>query len=326
MENIRRLLEITEAERNHELLLTVKNLRELGGSPFPYIIPIVPRSLPVEVIKGEHFVLANLLKLVPDSFSQPIPTLEDQTRAAARTLVRSDHVTHPQSPQAAPQPAKKNETRIWQSKAVSAELEDFLDWMGMIYSEPVEEEEMFSLAAGFSTRRRKQPTTLEGVATSSSGEKRPRRSPLDEEAQKDGAIVLVESLDLASNDQPALGDCPVEANIPLEEEVPIVNPPSVEEVGMGAPSGVVIAPAPPPKPPKAKPSKKRLPNQVLVSMYVPPLERIHPSTDMVAPNLEDVLKIVRRWSPLNQEESPVTLMHNLYPNYFRMPVNTCSEQ
>ena len=60
-----------EAERNHELLLTVKNLLELGGSPFPYIIPIVPCSSPVEVIKGKDFVLTNLLKLVIGSSSQP---------------------------------------------------------------------------------------------------------------------------------------------------------------------------------------------------------------------------------------------------------------
>ena len=37
--NISRLLEITERERN-ELLLSVKNLQELGSSPFPYIAPI----------------------------------------------------------------------------------------------------------------------------------------------------------------------------------------------------------------------------------------------------------------------------------------------
>ena len=50
-------------------LLTVKNLRELGNSPFPYIIPIFPRSLSAEVVEGEHFVLADLLKFVPGSSS-----------------------------------------------------------------------------------------------------------------------------------------------------------------------------------------------------------------------------------------------------------------
>ena len=64
LDHIRWLPEIIEGERNHELLLFVKNLQELGIDPFPYIVPIIPRSLPKEIIKGEHFVLANLLKLI----------------------------------------------------------------------------------------------------------------------------------------------------------------------------------------------------------------------------------------------------------------------
>ena len=111
LENIRRLLEITEAERNHELLMTVKNLRELGSSPFPFIIPIVPHSLPVEVIKGEHFVLDDLLKLAPGSSSQVIFAQESQTKAAIRTLVRSARATQPQGPQSVAWHAKKREMR-----------------------------------------------------------------------------------------------------------------------------------------------------------------------------------------------------------------------
>ena len=120
LENIRRLLEKTETESNHELLLTVKNLQELGGSPFPYIIPIIPRSLPAEVIEGEHFVLLDLLKLVPGSSSQAISTQEGQTEAATRTLVRYARATQPQSPQPAPQLAKKRETRVQQTKTIGA--------------------------------------------------------------------------------------------------------------------------------------------------------------------------------------------------------------
>ena len=41
---------------------------------------------------------------------------------------------------------------------------------------------------------------LEGVATSSYGEKRPRRSLSEKEAQKDMTIILVEYLNLASTD------------------------------------------------------------------------------------------------------------------------------
>ena len=143
--------EITEAERNHELLLIVKNLRELGGNPFPYIIHIVPRSLLAKVIKGEHFVLIDLLKLVPSSSSQAISTKEGRVGAATRTLVRSARVTQLQSPRVAPQPAKKRETRAWKTKTTGARLEDFVDWAGLVDSEPVEEEEIFSLAIGFAT-------------------------------------------------------------------------------------------------------------------------------------------------------------------------------
>ena len=75
---------------------------------------------------------------------------------------------------------------------------------------------MFSLATVFATRMRKRPTTLKGKATSSSREKRPRRSPSDEGAQKDWAIVSMESPYLASNDQSTLGVCLNEANTPLK--------------------------------------------------------------------------------------------------------------
>ena len=59
---------------------------------------------------------------------------------------------------------------------------------------------------------RKQFATLEGEAICNSGEKQSRRSLSDERAQKDWAIVLVESSNQASDDQPALGDCLVEAS------------------------------------------------------------------------------------------------------------------
>ena len=109
----------------------------------------------------------------------------------------------------------------------------------------------------------------------------------------------MESSDLASSDKPALGVCLNEASTPLEEGVLAASPSNVEEVGMGAPSEVVTAPTPPPKSTDIGPSKKRLPERVIVSTYVRPLERVHPSTDTVAPDLEDMLKIVHRWNPLN---------------------------
>ena len=87
LENIRRLLEIAKAERNHELLLTMRNLRELTTCAFPYIILVVPHSLPVELIEGEHFVLPDLCKSSLGSSSREVAAQEDPTEAATGTLM-----------------------------------------------------------------------------------------------------------------------------------------------------------------------------------------------------------------------------------------------
>ena len=70
LDSIKWLLEITERECNHELLLSEKNLHELGTSPFPYIVLVIPRPLSKELIKGEHFILDDLLKSISSSSSQ----------------------------------------------------------------------------------------------------------------------------------------------------------------------------------------------------------------------------------------------------------------
>ena len=88
----------------------------------------------------------------------------------------------------------------------------------------------------------------------------------------------MESQNLASNDQPSLGDCSVKANTPLNEGVSAASLLNVGEVGMDALSGVVTTPAPLPRSTGAGLRKKRFPDRVLVSTYVPPLERVHPST------------------------------------------------
>ena len=69
LDRIHRLLDITEREFHHKLLLSVKNLQDLGVSPFPYIVHVLPRPLPNEVVKGEHFFLTDLLKSLPGGSS-----------------------------------------------------------------------------------------------------------------------------------------------------------------------------------------------------------------------------------------------------------------
>ena len=73
LDGIKRLLDIIERECNYELLLSAKNLQELGPSPFPYIVLVIPCPFLEELIKGEHFILADLLKSIPGSSSQAGP-------------------------------------------------------------------------------------------------------------------------------------------------------------------------------------------------------------------------------------------------------------
>ena len=83
---IQKLLEISEWERHHEILLTVRNLHELSRRPYPYILPVIPRPLPIEIVEGEHYVIADLLNLAPGSSSL---TKNLEIEAVGRELVIS---------------------------------------------------------------------------------------------------------------------------------------------------------------------------------------------------------------------------------------------
>ena len=80
----------------------------------------------------------------------------------------------------------------------------------------------------------------------------------------------MDSLDRASNDQPALEGAPSEAGAPLEEGILVGGPFNVNEIGQGAPSGVAAPLVLPPRPIDTESSRKRLPDRVLLSTYIPP--------------------------------------------------------
>ena len=119
---------------------------------------------------------------------------------------------------------------------------------------------------------------------------------------------------------------PSEAGAPLEKGIPVGRPSNVDEIGEGAPSGVAATLVLPPRPADTESSRKRPPNRVLLSRYVPLQERIHPPMGMVAPDSEGAWEIIHRWSPFNQAEPLVAHMRDLYPNYFRVPVAARAEQ
>ena len=93
-EKIQRLLEISKRERHHEILLTVKNLRDLSSSSSPYTITVIPHPLSVEIVEGEHYVIVDLLNLAPGSSSS---TRNFETKAVGQELVIINQPGQPSS-------------------------------------------------------------------------------------------------------------------------------------------------------------------------------------------------------------------------------------
>ena len=119
---------------------------------------------------------------------------------------------------------------------------------------------------------------------------------------------------------------PNEAGASLKEGIPIGGHLNVDKIRENAPSGAIAPMMLPPKPADIEPSRKRLVNQLLLSTFVSPQERIHPLTGMVAHDPEGALEIIHCWSPFNQANSPVAHMLDLYPNYFRVLMAARVEQ
>ena len=119
---------------------------------------------------------------------------------------------------------------------------------------------------------------------------------------------------------------PNEADAPLKERILAGGPSNVGEIGEEAPLGVAPAPMLSTGLANTELSRKGLVDQVLLSTYVSPQERIHPQTGIVSPDPGDAWEIIHRWSPFNQVESPVAHMRDLYPNYFRVPVVALAEK
>ena len=63
-EKIHRLLEVSKRERHYKVLLTLKNSADVKRNLASYSLPIISRPLPSEIVDGEHFVTADLLRLI----------------------------------------------------------------------------------------------------------------------------------------------------------------------------------------------------------------------------------------------------------------------
>ena len=114
--------------------------------------------MPGEVVRCEHFVLADLLKSIPGSSSKAGFAREPQTEIAEGALisfVRTDQSPlREQDSQPSPQVVKRKKAKkVGHIEVVSGGLKGIMDWVDPISSELAEgrEDDMSNFAVGFST-------------------------------------------------------------------------------------------------------------------------------------------------------------------------------
>ena len=67
--------------------------------------------------------------------------------------------------------------------------------------------------------------------------------------------------------------------------------------------------------------RPKLPDRIITNSYLPARGRASPKEELLAPGMEDVKRIVRRWTPFNQGESAADRLNSLYPVMLWMPVD-----
>ena len=185
---IRQLLEVFERECHYKVLLTLKNLADVRRNPTCYNLPVIPCLLPSEVVSGEHFVNADLLRLISSSASTsegleikianrrsvaqspsgPSASNSRGCRSAQPSLRRSKGGGPPKSlplpsrgGKLAPQVLKvKKNKAVGRVSAPGTQVRDFIPWVLPESSQPPdleeeEEQEMARLLDRYASKKRK---------------------------------------------------------------------------------------------------------------------------------------------------------------------------
>ena len=110
-EKIRRLLEISEQERHYKVLLTPNNISVVRRNPTPYTLPVIPRPLPSDVVEGEHFVIADLRRLVSSSARPSGCSVVEASSRVQGAWSASGSSTSPSEDSSSAQPVPSQRTR-----------------------------------------------------------------------------------------------------------------------------------------------------------------------------------------------------------------------
>ena len=107
-EKIRRLFEIFEQERHYKILLTPDNISTVRRNPAPYTLLVIPRPLPSDIVEGEHFVIADLRRLISSS---ACPSGGPVVEASSQVQGASGSSTSPSEDSSSTQPVLSRRTR-----------------------------------------------------------------------------------------------------------------------------------------------------------------------------------------------------------------------
>ena len=316
-EKIRRLLEVSERECHCKVMLTPENISAVRYNPTPYTFPVIPRPLPSDVVEREHFVFADLRRLVSrGASSSRDPTVEASSRVQGASGVftsssrsssssslapdresRKGHPERPPLPMQVLGPAprvvrirRKGEPE--RRNTLESKGEDFVPWVPAESKEPqdLEEEErrerMTGLLVLYAARKRKRQ-----VVSSNELDPAPVHNAGPSLAATDGQLVT----DGSSGDQAIIIPCSPEL-----EPTGGAGPDGAgwSESNEGDPAPLALQVIPPldqgeKQPSKSKHTRSRLPrphrpDQVITQNYLPPRRREPPRVEVSAPGVEDV--------------------------------------
>ena len=230
---IRRLLEISEKKWHYKVLLTPDNISVVRRNPAPYTLPVIPQSLPSDVVEGEHFVIADLRRLVSSNTRPSGGPVVEASSPVPGAWSASGSSTSPSEDSSSGQPVLSRRTRssraeqlplpeqvtgsaprvitikrkvaTGQRNAPGSKGEDFIPWVSgepedfQDLEEEEQEERMTGLLDRYVARKRKR--LVSSCSESDPAQAAGSSLPAAEGGSEMQAIVISGSLEPGATDQ-----------------------------------------------------------------------------------------------------------------------------
>ena len=311
-------------------------------NPTPYTFPVIPRPLPSDVVEGEHFVIADLRRLVSSSARPSGGLVVEASSQVQGAWSASGSSTSPSEDSSSAQPVPSWRTRsshlerlpLPEQVAESAPRvitikkkgaagrrntpgskgEDFIPWVS---SEPEDfqdfeeeewEERMMGLLDRYAARKRKRQVSSN--SESDPGQAAGSSLPAVEGGSEMQAIINPGSPEPGATDQ--------------------TEPAGMARTGSKEADSVssalqVIHPSDEGRPGRSKFMwsgllRPPLPESIITNSYAPPRGPDPPRVEVSALGTDEVKFIMRPWEPFHLGEAAADRMNNLYPPMYRMPI------